>query len=128
MAIKYRVKTKPDNINGQESPKYYAVPVRSGEVNLRMIAKDIANRSSISAGDVFATLMSMIPIVENYLHNGYSVRIDELGIFTISASSKGFDKKEDCLPHRVEARKICFRADASLKRNLKNVKFKRDEK
>jgi predicted histone-like DNA-binding protein len=128
MAIKYRVRTKTDKITSQNKPKYYAVPVYSGEINLRTIAQDLSTQSSLTIGDVYATLLGMIPIIEQYLHNGYSVRLDQLGIFTISVSSDGFEDPKECLPHKVKAKKICFRADASLKKNLKFVKFKHDKK
>ncbi len=128
MAFKYRVKTKTDSINKENKPKYYAVPVRSGEIDIHQLADDLASRSTVTAADVYATIVGLIPLMEQYLHEGYSIRLDDLGIFTLSVSSKGFDDPKDCLPHRVEARKICFRADKQLKRNLKHVKFERDKK
>lgn len=127
MAIKYRVKTKPDNIGKRESPKYYAVPVRSGLVDLQQIAKELADRSSLTVGDVYATIIGIAPIIEQYLHDGYSVKMDGLGIFSLSVSSEGFDNPEDCNATHVAARKICFRADNRLKRGLKVVKFQRDK-
>jgi predicted histone-like DNA-binding protein len=127
MAIKYRVKTKPDNINKRAAPRYYAVPVRTGEIDLRWIAKRLSERSSLTSGDIFATIIGLVEILETSLHDGYSVRIDGLGIFTLSVSSDGYDHPNDCMPHRVEARKICFRADPRLKKQLKHVKFVRDK-
>jgi predicted histone-like DNA-binding protein len=127
MAFKYRVKTKPDNINKRSTPKYYAVPVRSGEVNLKEISQRLAERTSLSKGDIYAAGVGLTQLIEDNLHDGYSVRIDGLGIFTLSASSDGFDDPIACTPHRVHARKICFRADPELKRNLKKVKFERDK-
>ena len=127
MAIKYRVKTKADNINRQNKPKYYAVPVSSGELNLRYLADLLVKRSSLSRGDVLATIVGLTDVIEESLHNGHSVRIDGLGIFTLSASSAGYDNPADCTPHRVKARKICFRADPLLKEHLENVRFERDK-
>jgi len=128
MPIKYRTKSKIDKINTENQVKYYAVPIRSGEINIKTIAKDLARMSSLSIGDVYATLIGMIPLIEQYLHAGYSVRLDGLGIFTISASSEGFENPKDCLPRRVKAKKICFRADTELKKNLKFIKFEQDKK
>jgi predicted histone-like DNA-binding protein len=126
MAVKYRVKTKPDNISKRETPRYYAIPVRAGIIDLKGIATKLAARSSLSEGDVYSTIAGMVSVIEDGLHDGYSVRVDGLGIFTLSASSEGYDNPEDCTPHRVKARKICYRADPALKKNLKSVKFKRE--
>ncbi|GHT21464.1 DNA-binding protein [Bacteroidia bacterium] len=127
MGFKYRVKTKTDNINKGKEPKYYAVPVSSGELDLRHLSDLLVARSALSRSDVVATIVGLTEVLEESLHNGHSVRIDGLGIFTLSASSKGYDNPADCTPHRVQARKICFRADNALKKNLKFVKFERDK-
>ena len=66
-------------------------------------------------------------ILEKYLQEGYSVRLDNLGLFSISATSDGFDTPEECTPHRVKANKICFRAENDLKSNLKYIRFEREK-
>ena len=124
MAFKYEVKTKRSGI-GEKKAKYYAIPVRSGEINTRQLARELSSRCTLTEADVRATLIGLAEIMQEYLHEGYSVRLEELGRFTLSASSDGFDSPEECTPHRVKARKICFMADKELKGNLKQVKFER---
>ena len=126
MAFRYRVKTKRSGI-GEKTAKYYAVPVRSGEISTRQLAKDLAKISSLSEGDVHATLIGLSGLVEKYLQEGYSVRLDNLGLFSVSATSNGFETAEECTPRRVKAKKICFRADKELKGNLKFVSFEREK-
>ena len=125
MAFRYRVRTKRSGI-GEKTAKYYAVPVRSGEITTRQLAKDLTKISSLSEGDVHAALIGLSGLVEQYLQEGYSVRLDNLGLFTVSATSAGFDTPEECTPRRVKAKKICFRADKELKGNLKFVSFERE--
>ena len=126
MAFRYRVRTKRSGI-GEKAAKYYAVPVRSGEITTRQLAKDLTKISSLSEGDVHAALIGLSGLVERYLQEGYSVRLDNLGLFTVSATSAGFDTPEECTPSRVKAKKICFRADKELKGNLKFVSFEREK-
>jgi predicted histone-like DNA-binding protein len=126
MAFHYRVKTKRSGI-GEKTAKYYAVPVRSGEISTRQLAKDLTKISSLSEGDVHSALIGLSGLVEKYLQEGYSVRLDNLGLFSISATSDGFDTPEECTPHRVKANKICFRAENDLKSNLKYVRFEREK-
>lgn len=126
MAFHYRIKTKRSGI-GEKKAKYYAVPVRSGEITTRQLAKDLSRMSSLSEGDVHAAIIGLSGLVEKYLQEGYSVRLDNLGLFSISATSDGFDTPEECTPHRVKANKICFRAEKELKSNLKFVRFEREK-
>lgn len=123
--MKYRVKHKRNGINNKDL--YYAVPVWSGLISTREIAKQLAGRSSLTPADIRATLIGLVEVMETYLHMGYSVKLDDLGVFRLSVTSDGYDTPEECTPHRVRAAKLCFRADPQIKKGLKNVKFERDK-
>ncbi|MDR1679680.1 MAG: HU family DNA-binding protein [Prevotellaceae bacterium] len=122
--MKYRVKQKRNGINSKEL--FHAESVWSGLIGTREIAEMIAARSSLTPGDIRATLIGLVEVMEAYLHRGYSVKLDDLGVFRLSATSDGYDSPEECTPHRVRAAKLCFRADPQMKRNLQFVKFERD--
>jgi predicted histone-like DNA-binding protein len=126
MAVKYRVKTKRSGV-GSKAAKYHAVPVRSGEVSARQLAQELARLSSLSEGDVLATLVGLSGLVEKYLHGGHTVRLEGLGLLSLSASSAGFDSPDECTPRRVKAKKICFRACPDLKASLRQVRFEREQ-
>ena len=124
MAIKYVVKTKRSGV-GDKVLKNYALPVRSGEISTLQLAEELSERCTLTETDIRATLIGLSKMIEEYLHKGYSVKLDDLGRFTLSASSDGFDEAVDCTPSKVKAKKICFMADKRLKKNLKKVTFER---
>lgn len=127
MAFRYRVKTKKDTIHKDSVPKYYAVPVRSGRINIATMAKELSGRSTLSSADIQGTIIGLVDIIEQYLHEGYSVELDNIGILTLSATSNGYEDPKECTPHRVRAQKVCFRAAPRLKENLKFVTFEKDK-
>ena len=96
-------------------------------LDLRQIAEDLTDRSTLAVSDVNATIVGISSLIKQYLEQGYSVKMDGLGIFSLSISSKGFDQAEACTSTQIEARKICFRAEKQLKKNLKLVQFARDK-
>ena len=124
--MKYRVKQKRNGINGKEA--YYAVSAWSGLIGTREIAKQLSMYSSLSPGDIRSVLTGLVDVMETYLHEGFSVKLDDLGVFRLSATSDGYDTPEECMQHCVRAAKLCFRADPQIKKNLKYVKFTRDKK
>ena len=124
--MKYRAKKKRNGINDKEL--YYAVPAWSGLIGTREIAQKLSLRSTLTPADIRATLIGLVDVMEDYLHEGYSVKLDDLGVFRLSATSDGYSTPEECTPHRVRAAKLCFRADPQIKKNLKFVKFERDRK
>lgn len=126
MAFRYRVKTKCSALKEKEI-KYYAVPIRNEKVHIDYLAEELSHRCSLSKGDILSTLSGLVDLMEEHLHNGDSVYLDNLGIFTLSATSDGFNTPEECTPSKVRAQKICFRADNKLKKNLQFVQFERDK-
>ncbi|MDR2926836.1 MAG: hypothetical protein LBV41_01325 [Cytophagaceae bacterium] len=126
MAFKYRVRTKRSGL-GDKTAKYYAVPIHSREISSTQLALDLAQRSSLSEGDVLATLVGLSSLVKQYLHDGHTVRLDGLGLLSVSASSDGFDTLEECTPRCVKAKRICFRAAPKLKADLKYIRFEREK-
>ncbi|WP_243350227.1 HU family DNA-binding protein [Parabacteroides sp. FAFU027] len=124
MGFKYIVKTKRSGV-GEKKAKYYAIPVRSGEIDTRRLAKELSERCTLTETDVRATLIGLVEIMEEYLHQGYSIRLEDLGRFTVSVTSDGHETPDECTPKRVKAKKICFMADKRLKENLRRVEFAR---
>jgi predicted histone-like DNA-binding protein len=126
MGYRYSVKQKRNGIN--KKALYYAVPVRAKTISTREIAKELAARSSLTPADIRATLIGLVEVMEVYLHNGCSVKLDDLGIFHLSITSEGHASEEECMPHCVRVNKLCFRADPQIKKNFKEVEFERDSK
>ncbi len=124
--MKYRVKKKRNGINNKEL--YYAESVWSGLIGIREIAEHLSRKSTLSPADIRATLIGLVDVMETYLHAGYSIKLDDLGVFRLSATSDGYATPEECMPHRVRVGKLCFRADPQIKKKLKHVKFERDKR
>ena len=119
--MKFRVKQKRNGINKMEL--YYAVPAWSGLIGTREIAQRIAQRSTLSAADIRATLIALAEVMETYLHEGYSVKLDDIGVFRLSVTSDGYETPEECTPRRVRIAKLCFRADTQIKKKSEICEF-----
>lgn len=124
MAFRYKVIKKRNGINNKEN--YYASPIKAGTIGTREIAQYLADRSSLTPGDIRATLIGLAEVMETFLHQGYSVKLEDLGVFSLSATSDGYKSPEECTPRKVRAKRVCFCADPHMKKNLKKIKFERD--
>ena len=115
MAHFYVVRQKLDKTGAEDKVRYYGVPVTRGRVSTKKLADLVADRCSLSRGDVFASVC-----------DGYSVELDGLGDFYLSAGSEGFEDPKKCTPHRVKARRVCFRMAPCVRKSMKFVKFERN--
>ncbi|MDR0790119.1 MAG: HU family DNA-binding protein [Bacteroidales bacterium] len=125
MSYKYKVKRKVGTINPEAEAKYYAVPHSSGRVSTAEVAKEIEAATTLTQSDVLGAIAALSKVIERKVSDGYSVKLDGLGVFSLSITSEGFTDAAKCTPHKVKAKKIYLRADSKLKEAIKDVKFER---
>ena len=124
MAYSYDVKSKRSGIN-KNDVKYYAIPKRTGVVTTRQLAKIISERCTLTEPDMVAALSALSKVLEEYLVQGYHVKLDNIGRFSLSVTSDGMQTPEQVTASHVKAKKICLMADKELKLKTANVEFKR---
>ena len=125
MSHAYVVRPKVDKSGGTEKIRYYGVPVTAGQVSTEPLAENISERSSLTKGDVWATLIELGRELQFQLDMGYTVNIHGIGTLFLSAGSEGYEKAKDCTPHRVKAKRLCIKSDPAMKKFLKKIRFER---
>lgn len=93
MAHFYVVRTKSDKTGPIEKKLFYGVPVTTGRITTEELAEEIADRCSLTRGDVLATVCEMSDIILERLKEGYSVELKDMGDLYLSAASKGYEKR-----------------------------------
>jgi len=109
----------------KEKAMYYAVPVSSGIVQTKKLASIISDRCSATESDILLVLNSLSSVMKSLLDDGKKVRLGDIGLFSLSVSSEGFETPEECTPKQVHAKRICFKADKTLKETLNSIEFER---
>lgn len=125
MAHFYVVRTKSDKTGPVEKKLFYGVPVTKGRITTDQLAEAIADRCSLTRGDVLAAVCEMSDIILERLKDGYSIELKDMGDFYLAAGSEGYEVAKDCTPHRVKAKRVCFRMGSRLRKEMKFFKFER---
>lgn len=120
----YVVRSKKDKSGNKEKVRYYGVPLTSGKITEEELAEEISEQCSLTPTDVLATIRALSHNIQSHLSDGRTVSLKGIGTFYVSASSEGFDDPEECTPAQVKARRICFRADRTLRSILATMKYK----
>lgn len=120
----YVVRPKVDKSKGEEKVLYYGVPVTSGQVDAEQLAREISERCSLTASDVLATIQALSESMQDHLRVGNTVYLKGIGLFSVSASSPGYDTPEECTPAKIKAQRVCFKADNALRGFLERMKYK----
>ena len=81
-----------------------------GTVATQQLAEVIAEKSSLTAGDVQNVVRNLMSVMREYLLNSRSVRLDGLGTFTMKACKrgKGVESADKVSPNQITALKCRF--------------------
>ncbi len=109
MPIPYKAR-KAILANKEGKKLYHPQVVIIGNCSLNDLAKEVAELSSLSTGDVKNTVDNLISVMTRHLQSGESVTLDGLGNFTLSFKSRGngVENPDDVSPSDARLR-INFR-------------------
>lgn len=113
--------------NSSTPKKWYASPVKSGSVNQKSLAREIAGRSSLTSGDVANVIQNLLELLPANLIEGNSVQLGDFGSFRISFSSAGADTQETFSTDSIRGMKILFTPSPDFKRALSEIKFEQQK-
>lgn len=79
-------------------------------VTTQKIGELIADKSSLTPGDVHNTIRNLMSVMRDQLMNSRTVKLDGLGTFTVIAKStgNGVDKADDVTPSQIKNLKVQF--------------------
>ena len=117
----YRLVQKANPLD-QEHKQRYATSVNAGKIDTRMIAKTLAQKSSLTTGDVINVLENLMEEIPRRLSQGYSVSLWELGTFRLSLSSQGVKEQKEFNTRTIK-KKVIFLPSKSFKSELKTIPF-----
>jgi predicted histone-like DNA-binding protein len=123
--VRYRLRGKRNPRQPAEPVKHYACLITSGKKDLQRIASDIAERSSLSRGDVHSVLEHLVDLFPQYLTNGQTIALGALGNFRLSAQSAGKQNPDDFSVRDIKGLRILFKPGKQLQYEVKKAKFSR---
>lgn len=121
----YSVKQRKNPLNREEDSKYYASAEYGEEIDVSMLAKEISKSCTLTPADIVAVIESFLDKMPQYLKNSNRIRLDKFGIFKLSFSSTGHEKKEDVSSDDIKNVRVLFTPSPQLKKELSDVNYSR---
>lgn len=124
MSIPYKARKRTNPMDRSEA-LFYPCSTFYSEIGTEKICENISTSTSLSISDVQAVIRSLLDWIPNYLSEGHSVRLDNLGIFKLGISGTGEATAEAVGSDNITSTKILFLADTKLKAKFVNASFKK---
>ncbi|MDR0810994.1 MAG: HU family DNA-binding protein [Paludibacter sp.] len=125
MAVKYTVSERGNPLNPAQPKKWYANAKSTGDVILRALGKEIAQRSTVSPADTQAVLVALTEVLVEHLAEGKIVRLGDFGAFQVNVSSEGTETEAKFNASQIKGSKVVFRPGIDLKEMQNNLKYEK---
>lgn len=120
--IRYKVVKKKNPIEG--SFAYFAQPELYSQISKEDIVEAAQRNTSIPRAYLDMAYDALINEVENFVMNGHSVQIPNLGTISCRIRGKGADSREKYSTELISKVGFTFLPDPYIKKLLKKVQFR----
>ena len=123
--LRYKIIKQRNALDAAKKEMFY--PRLSGRRNhdLNDVAEMISDGSSLTKADIVATLVSLEVIIPKLLISGHTVKLGELGIFSLQAKTSTSSDESQVTWRSFKSLITRFRAGKALKIRLSDVHFKK---
>ena len=126
MTVKYKVvSTVKPGSNDKTDLIHFPKLCNSKKADSRHISKLLSMRSSASRSDVAMIIEGLATLIPELLANGYTVKLDNFGIFRLHAKAEPSNDPEKVTAHNIKGYRISFIPDKEIKSELKVIKAKK---
>ena len=125
MTLTYKVVSKRNTISPEGERLYYPALTDRKLADLRMVMDEIHRSSSVNPADVLAVMEGFRITMLHLLKAGYNVKIDELGTFSLHASSKGKADPSQVNHRDISKLSLSFLPSKEIKHQINQFKVRK---
>ena len=107
---------------GNSKPRLHARIISAGTVDSDVLAKEIHEKSTLTTGDVKATLAMLQIEMANLLKSGYRVHLDGIGYFELTLSCPPVYTTKDVRAESIHPKSVSFRPEKSFLQEFKALR------
>ena len=123
--LKYKIVKQRNTLGEGKEEIYYPRLTGRRNYGLDHVAKIIGLRSTVTRIDIAAILAAFEELIPELLKEGSSVKLGELGTFSIHARATASSDKSKVSARNFKEVNIRFKAGKALKLKLSQVKFRK---
>ena len=107
----------------KDGKKLFPTVLTFSNIGNEQLVEYLAINSGINKGLAIAAVNALRNVFDNYLLNGHTVQIPQLGTFSLSAKCKLADKEKDAGAKCIQRVKISYTPKTTVKAACKSAKF-----
>ena len=130
MPVPYQIITQlaPPGSGKEGSQISYARSFTHKKISTAELAQMAAERSTFSIPDIMGAIYMISEVLRDELAAGNAVEVEDIGTFSISASSGALEDPDRVHPDDFKTRRINFYPHQSFREKLRTLSFKHQNK
>lgn len=124
--IKVRAVARTNPKNPQAKNKFYAKLVQT-RLDPEDFEKDLAGRSSLTAGDSQNHFQQMFELFPQYLANGHIVPMGKMGFFRLKANSEGKETEAEVGVRSIKKTEIVFQVSKEFQEQVPTIHIEKEK-
>ncbi len=125
MSLKIKTVARKNPLDQAAPPKYYASAISSGKVDLEGLCDRISQNSTLSHGEIFNTVISLVEEINFQLDEGKIVEVGKLGTFRLTVNSDGVATAEEVSANLVKKVNVRYRAGSDISTKVNSIKLEK---
>ena len=121
MSLKLKPVSRKNPLKPADPPLFFLNAISKGKVDLDEICKRVAHASTLSRGDLYNAILSVVDEVMFCLNDGKIVELGKLGTFRMTVNSTGVPELTKVSSFQVTKVNIRYRPGSELTGVLKNL-------
>jgi predicted histone-like DNA-binding protein len=127
MSLKFRPVKRNNPVKRQEPAMFYPNPVYRDKVNVRLLAKEIARRTSLSTTDTIAVLEACTEVIPYFLTEGDIVSLGDFGSFRITLKGEGAVTKKKMTTANITDIRVKFRPGKEFSLLVRSAELEKEQ-
>ena len=125
MSAEYDFYKNPIPKGSNRKPRLHARIVPRGTVDSDMLAEEIHDASSLTTGDVEATITMLSKMIIRNLKEGNRIHIKGLGYLEMTLQCPAIKDPKEIRAESIQFKSVAFRPEIGLKKELSTTRFVR---
>lgn len=127
MSAVYKMEKNPPKKGSNKKAVLHPRIVPWDTIETEELIKCASNRSTFTEGDLKGAMQMISDIMEEKLRDGYIVKLDGIGYFSVSLQSRPVEDKKELRSESVHFKNVNFRCCTELKHALKTMPVTRQK-
>jgi len=127
MSIRYVVKQRKNPKDPAASPKYYLINKTFAPIDRNFLIRDMVKNTSLTANEAATGIDYLFDSIPKYISLGFTVKLGNLGYFTVGIKSEGSDTEEEATPDKIKWKRLVFVAGKEIRKQINEFPAERHD-